>query len=353
MKNGIEIFFQNLGDADSIFVRTWENDVATNILIDGGYKKDYPQVKGFLTDRLNETGTSQIDHLVCTHCHDDHAGGLLALAESSDFSISKAWVHDTRSHFQLLTENRKKLMKQAGANNLLQKLLETEARRHELLEALEENHPETEVIEPSVGDRIGPLIILSPSDAFFHEQLFRLDDSDTVKELEARLTENSGSFAQFFEARTASAEKPLGGLVGPVNETSLVLAYCRQVNDKEDVYLFTADAGCDAFNSILETLPTQLQGLKWMQVPHHGSRKNLNEDLIAYFRPKTCMISASGIQKGGVVKHPRIKLVNKLKEYGKVYSMHYSVSGSGWLRQTAGTVLDMKTVPATPLYEKT
>jgi len=74
--HGLEIFFQNLGDADSIFVRHWDHGVCTNILIDGGYGQDCEQVVDFLNDRARDSGDATIHHLVCSHSHDDHAGGL-------------------------------------------------------------------------------------------------------------------------------------------------------------------------------------------------------------------------------------------------------------------------------------
>ncbi len=349
MRNGIEIFFQNLGDADSIFVRTWENDVPTNILIDGGYAKDYPQVKKFLIERLDETKSRQIDHLVCSHCHDDHAAGLVALAEEGFFPIKQAWVHDTRTNSRILTFERI-IELRMHAQHVYEKVSKSERTRHDLIAALEKNYPNTPILEPFFGARIGPLIVLGPTPEFFNAQYNKLDDAACMQILESRYESQESQV--MFETKAAADAKPLGDTVSPENEVATVIAYPKQVNGSEQIYLLTSDAGCEAFRDILTRFPTQLEGLQWMQGPHHGSRRNLDEALIDHFRPKTTMISAAGVQKGGVVKHPRIKMVNKLKEYGKVYSTHYSTSEKGWLRQTAGTVFEMKTVPATPLYDK-
>ena len=171
--HGIEIFFQNLGDADSIFVRHWENGVCTNILIDGGYKKDHDQVAKFLEDRARETGTSTIHHLVCSHCHDDHAGGLVKLVtERPDIPIQFAWVHDTRGEHETLNLYRETMLSAYGARQLLNKVKASEQTRINLLEALDARNVPT--FSPFAGDQIGPLFVLGPSEEFFDEQYRKL-----------------------------------------------------------------------------------------------------------------------------------------------------------------------------------
>jgi beta-lactamase superfamily II metal-dependent hydrolase len=71
-----------------------------------------------------------------------------------------------------------------------------------------------------------------------------------------------------------------------------------------------------------------------MQIPHHGSRRNINERLIDYFKPTIACVSAAGNNK-----HPRKKVVNAFKSVGtKVYSTHYHVAEKGHLWYDIGTV---------------
>ena len=71
--SGIELRFFDVGQADSILVRCG-GDV---MLVDGGNRDDGPQLLAALTDR----GVSRFTCVVCTHPHEDHAGGLSYLAK--------------------------------------------------------------------------------------------------------------------------------------------------------------------------------------------------------------------------------------------------------------------------------
>jgi beta-lactamase superfamily II metal-dependent hydrolase len=60
-----------------------------------------------------------------------------------------------------------------------------------------------------------------------------------------------------------------------------------------------------------------------MQIPHHGSRRNITESLIEYFCPKSAFASASGN-----AKHPRQEVVEAFQKVGTiVYSTHYPHDG--------------------------
>ena len=71
--SGIELRFFDVGQADSILVRCG-GDV---MLVDGGNRDDGPQLLAALTD----LGVSRFTCVVCTHPHEDHAGGLSYLAK--------------------------------------------------------------------------------------------------------------------------------------------------------------------------------------------------------------------------------------------------------------------------------
>jgi beta-lactamase superfamily II metal-dependent hydrolase len=54
-----------------------------------------------------------------------------------------------------------------------------------------------------------------------------------------------------------------------------------------------------------------------LKVPHHGSRRNLNTQIITLLAPKKSYISAAGN-----AKHPNGRLVYWLAKHGPVYSTH-------------------------------
>ncbi|MBV8277468.1 MAG: MBL fold metallo-hydrolase, partial [Verrucomicrobia bacterium] len=92
--DGLEIDLLNLGDADSILVTRWFNGIPTRILIDGGNSSDGQKVLGFLRAR----GISYLNHIVCSHPHDDHAAGLIGIVNSNLIDFGQAWLHLQRNH---------------------------------------------------------------------------------------------------------------------------------------------------------------------------------------------------------------------------------------------------------------
>ncbi len=67
-----------------------------------------------------------------------------------------------------------------------------------------------------------------------------------------------------------------------------------------------------------------------MQIPHHGSWRNINQRLIDLFAPAQVMVSAAGNEK-----HPRQAVIRAFKACGtRVFGTH--VGGYLWLSR--GTV---------------
>lgn len=83
--NGFEIAMLSLGRADSLLATKWVEGVPTRVLIDGGRKGHAATIRAF----LQAHGVTSIDHVVCTHHDDDHAGGLVELIRGDDIQFGK------------------------------------------------------------------------------------------------------------------------------------------------------------------------------------------------------------------------------------------------------------------------
>lgn len=359
--HGYEIYFQTLGNADSIFVRHHNQSVKTNILIDGGRKAHAKAVRSFLRDR----GETEIHHLVCSHHHDDHAGGLVDLVQDETLIIHEAWVHTEEIMADVANLGRYEAL---GYKKLVETLRASKQTQTDLIAAIQARG--INLSSPWAPARIGPLILLSPTWQFYQEQLGKMREESLAKALNDRyllrqmnrLFEVAVGNTTLFGAKAEEAEEEAGELGGeptsPENEVSTVLWLPWDNGDgTRQSCLLTADAGTEALSCVMGisqrlegTLKDCLKELAWTQLPHHGSRRNLNESLLDYFKPKTSFVSADG-----KVKHPSKKLVNAVKDRGgKVYSTHYPNKmecEGGWLWRHHGRVPQVSTSPATPLWE--
>jgi len=92
-----------------------------------------------------------------------------------------------------------------------------------------------------------------------------------------------------------------------INETSVVL-YLYLNSTK---FLFTGDAGKKSLEAALDSTRNQLE-VTHLQLPHHGSRKNINPDLICRINASSYIISCppDGEKEG----HPSRRLKNKILE---------------------------------------
>src|ERR1043166_818004 len=97
MFNGVEVDMLSVGNADAMLVTRWVDGVATRILIDGGDACDAENVIAFLIRR----GATHLNHVVCSHPHDDHAAGLVDVVKSRSLQIDAGWMHFPWYHVDL------------------------------------------------------------------------------------------------------------------------------------------------------------------------------------------------------------------------------------------------------------
>lgn len=310
--NGIDIDMLYLGKADSILVSRWYGTSATTVLIDGGNKDSFETVRSHLS-RLKITW---IDHVVCTHLHDDHARGLVELLRDQTVGIGRLWVHIPEFHIEMATMERA-LRAKSGLwlADTIRRSLETVG---ELVSAAQRRN--LSISEPFAGDQIGFLTVVGPSSTYYETLINEMADPDRLQEHARR-----GSIERLIDAFPEVREEPEHGLIDeptttPENNSSTIL---RTIVDGCK-YVFTADAGVEALRRA--ALSWNLERCSWFQIPHHGSRRNINQGLIEYFRPAVAYVSAPGSPK-----HPRRAVVNAFNRVGSsVYSTHYPSEKSLW-----------------------
>lgn len=326
MYDGIQIDMINVGNADSFLVTRYTNGATTRVLVDGGRGGDYPTVREF----LKGLGVTHLDHVVASHVHEDHTGGLVELVQNGEFTIGTLWAHEPAAHANVnaMRSNLQKMMAfNAARSEKVQKSLNTiddllnAARKHGLT-----------IREPFSGDVIGPLQVLGPSKEFYEKMLRGYESLDQLATLDASLV----TMAKADEEEDGLLDEPV---TSPENNSSTILAAVW--NNR--VLMLTADAGVQAFDDMLTRW--NVEGTLWMQIPHHGSRRNVNERLIKHFRPETAYVSAEGSKK-----HPRQAVVDAFKANGaRVYSTHYTPPGGNKLHSQGTVPARSGYSPALPL----
>lgn len=331
--NGFEIDMLSVGNADCLLTTRWNQGQPNRVLIDGGRTETTDKVKVSLLQR----NVYHIDHLVCTHPHEDHVGGLVGLVNSNDFTIGRAWMHLPWQHVNLTALTAAlSATSSLSASQTVQKTLQGASKLHDALQTA--NVP---ISEPFVGEFVDSLLVCGPSQSFYEELLVQFSNADTIAVLQ-RNVESSDQLLELSEQLYKSSSKSLldNPQTTPENNSSAILATFYD-NCK---YLFTADAGVQALTRA--TTAYSLDNCHWMQIPHHRSRRNINTTLIQHFNPNVAYVSAVGN-----AKHPRRAVVNAFKEMGAdVYSTHYPNGGDLWHHRG-----DVPTRPgyysATPMWD--
>lgn len=72
------------------------------------------------------------------------------------------------------------------------------------------------------------------------------------------------------------------------NQSSVIVKF---VPDDENVFLFMGDAGRKAFDNMSEENIGSIKNSYWLKVPHHGSKYNLDNDMINHINPDVAYIS--------------------------------------------------------------
>jgi beta-lactamase superfamily II metal-dependent hydrolase len=299
--------------SDSIVVtkRDWWQSTTTLVLIDGGNKGSADTIRSFLRSR----DVTYIDHIVCSHPHDDHAGGLIDLVKDPTLEFGKAWMHMPWLHVD--TDAAKHDLSKTALRtraNIVKKSLQT---AEDLYSAL--NSRSVPVEEPFDGKHVGFLKICGPT-KYYYEQLLN-EFTDASKLVEQTMNDIFYGFMDAVEKFASSDALEDNPTTSPENNSSAIL----RAEHGGESYLFTADAGAQALEKA--KFWHSLEGCKWMQIPHHGSRRNITTKLIEHFRPATAFVSADGSDK-----HPNPAVVDAFKKVGtEVFSTHYPVDNDLWI----------------------
>lgn len=298
-KLGIDML--DVGKGDSYVVEL-HNEAGQKFVfvIDGGTAEK----SDALISHIQNFHNNKINLAICTHPDTDHIGGLISLLENC--SVENLFLNDPRD---IIPES---TLLERARDNLSSDEVDIFKSAFERMDELRsvadyqntKHHPITFAnSEPRFSWGGWNVFVLGPSESLFRDIWLNEDvvrdwfSSDTVDALVGMLP------------RALTLDDPSID-TKPVNNSSIIIL----IEGHGKKYLFTGDAGKRALRDAMTV--KDISQLTWLDVPHHGSRRNLDTEIINHFSPQAASISSPG-----TTKHPRRTIIKALQNRGtKVYS---------------------------------
>ncbi|UWR17528.1 ComEC/Rec2 family competence protein [Sulfitobacter pontiacus] len=274
---GYEVEFLSVGDSngDAITVRYGNAHTGYTInIVDGGYVGTGQVVVDHV--RQHYGAGARIDNLVLTHADRDHAGGMETILNELDVAVlwmNRPWLYASevldKFHGTFTSEGLKTRLRES----------------YDILENLERvaQSRGTVVREVFAGAVIGDFQVLAPSRERYLELIPAFDRTPKsyIKETSAivgmfdRAVKAAKSWFETWYDEQLSNNPPN---TSAQNEASVVQMGTLDGNR----ILLTADAGPDALNEAFDNAAKSgiLGQLSFVQVPHHGSRRNVTPEVL-------------------------------------------------------------------------
>ncbi|MEU5524958.1 MBL fold metallo-hydrolase [Streptomyces sp. NPDC047860] len=324
---GYEIDFLPVGDessgGDAIALRYGNlygsRNEQTVIVIDGGYLDDGEALVEHIRKHYN-TGT--VDLVVSTHPDRDHISGLRIVLEQ--LTVKKLLMHLPWSHSASMS--RAKMLLSYNSRSLRAELRDSLQGATALEEvAKAQGVPIEEPFLDWTSDD-GKFRVLGPSEDYYRELLAEIVEPDSNLASQASWEELvrkllTGKVHEDLHTETLKEN----GETSAKNNTS---AICLLEVDGRKL-LFTGDAGVPALSDALDVLEAdgfQPGDLMFVQVPHHGSRRNVSPKILNRLLGSKGKLTKLGTafasvpKKNPEHKHPAKKTTNAFLRRG--YPVH-------------------------------
>jgi beta-lactamase superfamily II metal-dependent hydrolase len=344
-----EVDFLAVGDGeksgDAIAVR-WGNLAGARaeqkvLIIDGGTLE---AGKNLVTHVQNCYGTTFVDAVVCTHPDIDHACGLKVVLEELDFGfllMHQPWNHasevlDLFKNPLTPTKLKEKLQKSITAAHDLQEICDDKGKK---------------VYEPFAGVTWDNIRVLGPNRDYYQQLLAQFRETPAavypvpsiLQKAIASAKEKIEWVAERFDMQYESLDD--SGVTSHENNSSAILLLT--VDGQK--LLFTADAGIPALTAAADyaaSLNIRLDDLRFMQVPHHGSKHNVGKTLLNRIKAGTAYVSAGA----NAPKHPAKKVTNALLRRGATVCV---TAGNGLCHYLGTSVRNgWFPAPTVPFYDQ-
>ncbi len=269
-----EIDFLPVGtsNGDAIAIRYGNETTGYNLhVVDGGYQDTGKTIIDHIEKHYG-IGL-RINHLVLSHADNDHAAGLIDVMKH--FNVDHLWMNRPWLYAEEILDN-------FHGNYTKQGLVDSIREKHSYLVELENlaESKGTQIHEVFQGAQIGQFRVLAPTRARYIKLLPDLDKTPTSYAETAAFSVQTakGLFEKVknwvFESWDIETLSNKPEPTSASNETCIVQ---HAVLDGKTI-LLTADVGPDGLNEAADYAfgLGLTKAPKFVQVPHHGSRRNVS-----------------------------------------------------------------------------
>jgi beta-lactamase superfamily II metal-dependent hydrolase len=281
------------------------------VVIDGGTMQSGSDILEHLKVYYD---TDHVDLVVCTHPDADHASGLRQVLNKC--SVGELWLHKPWDHSEhichLFHDGR------ITDDSLSTRLQDEYNYAYELMQIAEAK--DIDVREPFAGRDFGDGVIqvLGPDIDYYRELIPNFTKSPEQKDnaLIKAFTSLTESVTNWLDETFDIETLDDRGVTTSENLSSAVLLLT--LNGEK--FLFTGDAGMESMHKVIDYCAANnidISNIRFMQAPHHGSKRNISPAILDAIKCRTAYISASKESE----KHPSKKVINAFIRRGaKVFS---------------------------------
>lgn len=284
-------------NGDSFIISIYEDNTVKNIIVDGGISKTY--IRELRSEiELIISKKQCIDLLFITHVDNDHIGGIIALFEDEeiDKSIVKRVIYNSALTLSKYFNTQYDALREIDINKISKREMSYEQGKTLEAELLNYNLLEDKPIKTFDKIKLGNAIItiLSPQE----EDLKRLNKKwkkETSYKTEASADNND--YGKLIKDLLIEDKFLKDKSIANISSISFLLEYGRFK------ILMLADSRSDIIVKSLKKLGYSKDKkieADYVKLPHHGSKNNLNYDLLEIIECTKYIISTDG----SIFNHP-------------------------------------------------
>lgn len=283
------------------------------IVVDGGYKNTWtktlkPHLQKYY--KCEYEGKLHVDLVILSHPDGDHVSGLVEMARDPEVEIGRVWMHKPWEELTPKWFKDGRITKES----LKTRLGDAFEKAKELADLSMTRN--VKLLEVGTYPDNGSLItILGPSKEFYKTCIANCEKTPSQTKAVESLPQSQGSIGEM------EYEPYVKGKIdwddtettSPINESSLIVLF-----EYEGVkVLLTGDAGKDGLSRAIKYAKEnniKLDDCTIIKMPHHGSRKNVNPEIMdAFVGSERLYYSCAS---GDLGHHPSQRLINMLNEKG-------------------------------------